>query len=140
MRKVPEPLYSEVFGLSTELVDAFERGDADAQEDAFVRLRQLHSLQMASRIPDPFVSETLADFTDDPIESASLYRAAIEQCAYFPSEPLHTKQIGLASSLIGLGEIEEARGILLEAIQAARNLHDTEAIAEAEELLNGAAS
>ncbi|OGB22324.1 MAG: hypothetical protein A3I66_20595 [Burkholderiales bacterium RIFCSPLOWO2_02_FULL_57_36] len=94
---------------------------------------------MASRTPDPFVSETLADFTDDPIESASLYRAAIEQCAYFPGEPLHTKQIGLASSLIGLGEIEEARGILLEAIQAARNLHDTEAIAEAEELLNGAA-
>ncbi len=140
MRKVPEPLYSEVFDLSIELVNASERNDTTAEERAFMRLNELHALHMSRGTADPFLTEALADFTEDDRKAVWLYRVAIEQQRHFPGEPLHTKQIDLASRLIKLGDHEEAKGLLLEAIQIARNLKDTEAIDQAEDLLTGFAN
>jgi hypothetical protein len=70
---------------------------------------KLFEARQAAGNPDPFLTETLADFTHDAAESIRLYRIALEQCAAFPDEPRHTKRQGLIERLLDLDRIDEAR-------------------------------
>ena len=70
-------------------------------------------------MPDPFLTETLADFSDDLDDAIRLYRLALEQSAAFPGEPTHTKRQGLAECLLEDGSIAEAREELDKAIRDA---------------------
>jgi hypothetical protein len=135
MRKIPELLYKQVLGLTTAIVDAHENENSWLQETALAQLAALYNFHSATNTPDPFLTETLADFTDDAPESVSLYRLAILQSEKFQDEPIYTKQIGLASRLNELSQTQEAKQLLIEAIRTARQSEDEDAIAEAEELV-----
>jgi len=94
-RPIPEPLYSEVFAVMSELAEAALRDDDPAQAGAFAKLRAIYDRESAAGNTDPMLTEALADVTDDPDASASLYRLALTQSAAYPGEPLHTKRVGL---------------------------------------------
>jgi hypothetical protein len=135
-RKVPEPLYSNVFDLALAITNASEKGDAEAQAVALNALRDLYEVRSARGEADPFVTETMADYVTDPNEAIELYRIAIAQCADFPDEPVYTKQIGLASVLADVGDRGAAQLLLTQGQELARASNDVEAIAEIEELLH----
>jgi hypothetical protein len=133
MRKMPEPLYNCVLELSLRIANAAEAEDPRARRGAYRRLRTLYRTRLGK--PDPFLTETLADFTTGPRTAAKLYRLAIQQCAEFPDEGLYTKQIVLARVLTEIGNAPEAATLLSTATPAASAQDDASALAEIDELL-----
>lgn len=127
-RLIPEPLYSEVFAVMSELADAALRDDDEAQGRAFAMLQTIYDREAAVGNAEPMLTEALADVTDDPEKSASLYRLAMEQSAAFPGEPLHTKRIGLARQLIELRRLDEAETQLNAALTEAKALGDDDVL------------
>jgi tetratricopeptide (TPR) repeat protein len=97
-------------------------------------LKELASDLEASNRSHPFVLETLADYTDDTSEAIALYRRALDLSKSFPAEPLHTKHIALATRLIELSQVEEAREHITIGMSLARDAGDASAIEEAANL------
>lgn len=136
-RQVPQALYDEVMDLATAIAQPEAEYDIDeeAADAALAKLVALFRSREAAGLSDPFLTETLADFTDDLGDSIDLYRLALEQCAAFPDEPTHTKRQSLAECLLEDGSIAEAREELDKAIREAFAAGDTDAISELNELL-----
>jgi HD-GYP domain-containing protein (c-di-GMP phosphodiesterase class II) len=135
MREVPRELWGEVFDLVTEALVSDAAGDKERFAKAFAALRALYARREALGKPDPALTEALADYTDDAAESAALYRTAIAQSAAYPEEPTHTKRICLASRLLDLGDLTEARSELALGRAEAERLNDAEYIKFADNLL-----
>ncbi len=135
MRRIPEPLYSQVLEISSALVNAVEADDGEALAVSFYRLEALYSEQCVSGNPDPFLIEALADFTDDASSAEKLYRLAIAQSQHFHGEPIHTKQIGLAERLIEIGKRAEAIQLLEDAKTKATEENDSDALDEIQSIL-----
>ena len=136
MREVPRELWGEVFDLVTAVLLSDAAGDTERFAKAFTALRALYARQEALGKPDPALTEALADYTDDDAEAAALYRVAIAQSAPYPDEPTHTKRICLASRLIDLGDIAEARLELALGRADAERLKDAEYVTFADRLLS----
>jgi HD-GYP domain-containing protein (c-di-GMP phosphodiesterase class II) len=136
MREVPRELGGEVFDLVTEVLLSDAAGDTERFAKAFTALRALYARQEALGKADPTLTEALADYTDDATEAAALYRVAIAQSASYPDQPTHTKRICLASRLIDLGDIAEARSELALGRAEAERLKDAEYVKLADQLLS----
>jgi len=143
-RTVPTPLYEEVSALAEAIAQpeagAFGAVDGTAASSAYADLLALYERLEASGRPDPFVTETLADFTDDSAVAISLYRRALEQSGLFPGELLHTKRIGLARQLIAVGQKSEALEQVALARREAFGVADAAAICELDEVARNAAT
>lgn len=135
MREVSRELRGEVFDLVTEALVSDAAGDTKRFDTALAALRTLYARRETLGKPDPALTEALADYTDDAAESAALYRVAITQCGAYPDEPTHTKRICLASRLIDLGDLTEARSQLALGRGEAERLNDAEYIKFANDLL-----
>ncbi len=84
-------------------------------------LRSYYEAQEALGRSHPFLTEALADHTEDPREAVALYELALSQAVAFPDEPMHTKRISMAERLIELGNTEQALMHLREAcVEATR--------------------
>lgn len=138
MRNIPQPLYDRVLELALRIANAVEAGNPRARRGAYRRLRTLYRTRLGN--PDPFLTETLADFTTGPRTAARLYRLAIEQCAAFPDEDIYTKQIGLARTQIEIGNHSEAFALLEAARTVATRREDADALADIDRLLETAPS
>lgn len=97
MRKVPEPLYQQVPEIALALTNATEASNLPARRGAYRRLRSLYRSRLGS--PDPFLTETLADFTSGPRTAIKLYRLAIRQSEAFPAEHVRSKYQALTELL-----------------------------------------
>jgi hypothetical protein len=125
---IPPDLYSRVFDLATAITSASEASDNGAYAAGVAELRALFEERARQGTPHPFLTEALADYTDDAKEAVELYQLAIQQCIAFDGEPTHTKHIGLAERLVELGEVGRAREHLAVRRDAARRVGDKEAI------------
>jgi hypothetical protein len=135
MREVPRELYGEVFDLVTEALVSDAAGDAQRFAKALAALRELYARREALGKPDPALTEAVADYTHDAREAVVLYRASIAQSGPYPDEPTHTKRLCLASRLIELGDIVEARSQIVRGRADAERLRDAEYVKLADELL-----
>jgi hypothetical protein len=137
-RRIPQPLYDEVFELVTLIAQPYaeplEDDDQASAALALGKLRDLYEKQRSAGAPDPLLTEALADFTDDDAESIRLYRLALAQAADFPGEPTHTKRVGLARRLCQLGLASDAKRELEVARREAFAVHDSNALEELDEL------
>ena len=136
MREVPREFWGKVFDLVTEALISDAAGHTQRFSKALAALRALYARREALGKPDPALTEALADYTDDAAEAAALYRAAITQSTSYPGEPTHTKRICLASRLIDLGDVAEARSELVRGRADAERLKDAEYVKFADELLS----
>lgn len=131
---MPSELYCEVLELTTAIAQpntlVETEVDLAAAEDALSKLGTLFERREATGARDPFLTETLADFTTDDLESIRLYRLSLQQCDACPGEPTHTKRQGLVERLIQIGEMSEANEELVKARREAFAAGDTEAIRE----------
>ena len=139
-RTIPPALYDEVFALVTAIAqpEAKPLGsvDEDKASEAYAKLLDLFKRRESSGDSDPFLTEALADFTDDNSESIRLYELALGQCAAFPGEATISKRIGLARALIEFGRIVDARAQIEIARREAFAERDSESLDELEELAN----
>ena len=127
MREPPQPLARRVEELVSAISgDPYGIKDPSTGKTALELLRDLYDSMAASGTPDPFLTEVMADETRDDREAIRLYETAIEQCAKFPGEPVHTKRRDLAQRLLRLGETERARKQFELAIVDARREGDTD--------------
>jgi hypothetical protein len=135
VRKVRKRLYDSVIDVVSKIVQASESGDADVEQVELSRLRTLYVRHEALGVPDPFLTEAMADYTDEASEAVSLYRLALLQSAQHSDEPTHTKRICLAERLTELGDLKTARAELLLGRAEAQRLNDNDYIKMADELL-----
>lgn len=137
-RTIPPALYDEVFTLVTDIAqpeaEPLDIVDETRASDAFAKLLALFRHRELSGDSDPFLTEALADFTDDKSEAIRLYTLALQQCAAFPGEPTIPKRIGLARALIAANRTSEARIEIEVARREAFVERDSEALKELEEL------
>jgi hypothetical protein len=125
---IPPDLYDRVFDLASAITSASEASDDAAYAAGVAELRALFDQHARQGSPHPFLTEALADYTEDAKEAIELYQLALQQCVTFEGEPTHTKHIGLAERLIQLGEVERAREHLTVGRDGARRAGDKEAI------------
>jgi len=104
MRRVRKKLYESVFDIVSKLVAASESGDAVVERAELSRLRTLYVHHDALGVPDPALTEAMADHTDDASEAVRLYRLALVQSGQHLDEPTHTKRICMAERLAELGD------------------------------------
>jgi hypothetical protein len=126
--RIPPDLYDRVFVLATTITNASEASDDAAHSAGVQELQALFEERARAGTPHPFLTETLADYTDDVETAIELYRLAIEQSAAFEGEPMHTKHLGLAERLIQAGNIDQAREHLALGREGARCVGDKGAI------------
>lgn len=98
MRKILEPINLQVLEIALALTNATEAGNAPARRGAYRRLRSLYRSRLCS--PDPFLTETLADFPSGPRTAIKLYRLAIRQSAAFPGEATESQQQALTELVV----------------------------------------
>ena len=127
-RTIPPALYDEVFALVTSIAqpdaEPLSAVDETKASDAYEKLEALFKLRESSGESDPFLTEALADFTDD----------AAESIAAFPGEATLPKRIGLARALIQVGRKIEAREQIDIARREAFLARDSASLEELSEL------
>jgi hypothetical protein len=107
--------------------------NASFQEDPILRAAGIESLKellanLESRYgPHPVITETLADYTENPEEQVRLYCKARDEAANIGG-PIHTIQIALAQVL--LEEMNDPEGALAELL---RGEHDLQAYSDENE-------
>ena len=135
MRKIPEHIYSKVLEIGLSITNASERSDEQQESAALKELQLLAAELEESGNQDPFVLETLADFTSDNEEAIRLYRRSIELVSTHSGEPCYSKQTALAERLFVVGEEAEANQLLQTALSKAIESKDAEAEKEIRQLL-----
>ena len=136
-RRPPQDLYDETLRLVTAIAQPDkldEEPDEAEAAAAFLELRALFEQRESDDRPDPFLTETLADFTEDNWESIRLYRLALEQCSLAREELTYTKRLGLAQRLNAVGREAEALEQLALARQDAFKAGEKDYMAEMDEL------
>ena len=135
MRKISTPLWDEVFDVVNNIKRCLDQGDSKLEAAYTAMLRAIYARQEVLGAPDPFLTEAVADYTDDTAEAVRLYRLALAQSSRHPDEPTHTKRIDMASRLIELGDLHSARSELIQGRAEAERLKDTLYVEFADELL-----
>ena len=135
MSNIPPELYERVRDFALELTNASLAEDAPLEASLYEQLVTYYQEQSRSGISHPFLTETLADYTDDAAQAVSYYELALQQSKMYPDEPRHTKMISLAERLIEIGHREQAEAYLRDGRSEAVRLGDTDWIQDADRLL-----
>jgi hypothetical protein len=140
MSNIPPDIYERVRELALAMTNASEAGDTALQDSGYQRLLAYHEEQTRLGRSHPFLTEALADYTDDVATSARYYELALEQARSYSDEPTHTKMISLAERLIELGQLERAEAYLRDGRAEAVRRADTFWIEDADRLLHDLAA
>ena len=135
MNNIPSDIYERVLELGLAIVNAMEAGDDALQDSHRLTLRAYYDEQTSLGRSHPFLTEAMADYTEDAAEAVRLYELALEQSRAFPDEPIHTKMISLAERLIELGRTEQAEAYVCDGRAEAVRRGDTIWIEDADRLL-----
>lgn len=136
MSNIPPDIYERVHELALGMTNASEAGDTTRHDSCYQSLLAYHAEQTRLGRSHPFLTEALADYTDDVAASARYYELALGQARAYSDEPTHTKMISLAERLIELGQLERAEAYLRNGRAEAVRRADTFWIEAADRLLH----
>ena len=122
------------------MVNASEADDTALRDHFYQSLLSYHHEHAQSGHSHPFLTEALADFTEDNATSVTYYRLALQQARTYSNEPLHTKMISLAERLIRLGCREQAEAYLRDGRAEAIRFADADSVEDADRLLRECAN
>lgn len=131
MRAIPPEIYSRVQEQALAIVNASESGDGILEKCAYARLFAFYQEMLTAGETDPFLTETLADFADDPKEAIYFYQLAMRQARNYPDEPIYSKAISLGLLLAENGQMEQAKAHLRDGLRDAVKRDATSAVGEA---------
>jgi len=135
MNNIPSDIYERVHELALAIVNAAQAGDQALHDAHCQALRAYYDEQASLGRSHPFLTEAMADYTEEATEAVRLYELALEQSRMVPSEPTHTKMISLAQQLIELGRREQAEAYLRDGRAEAVRRGDTHWVEDADRLL-----
>ena len=136
MNSIPLDMYDSVLELTVGITNATLAEDDALSQSLYLRLLIYYQEQIAAGRTHPFLTETVADYTDDSTEAMHYYKLALEQShALGDSEPTQTIRIGIASKLLELGQREQAEAHLRDGRAEAIRRGDEFAVEEADLLL-----
>lgn len=135
MSNIPPDIYERVHELALAIVNALCADDDPLHDSLCQTLRTYYDAQVRLGRSHPFLTEAMADYTDDAAEAVRLYELSLEQACRFPDEPTHTKMISLAQQFIELGRTEQAEVLLRDGRAEAVRRGDTHWIEDADRLL-----
>jgi hypothetical protein len=135
MSNIPPDIYERVHELAVAIVNASGADDEALHDSLCQTLHGYYDEQTSSGRSHPFLTEAMADYTDDAAEAVRLYELSLEQARAFPDEPTHTKRISLAEKFIELGRKEQAEAYLRDGRAEAVRRGDTYWIENADRLL-----
>lgn len=135
MNRVPLELYDRVVELALQITNATLAEDEALCQSRYETLVEFHREQTAAGREHPFLTETVADYTDDPATALRYYRQALEQANRLGTTvPTQTILLGISAKLLELGHCEQAEAHWREGRREAVRRHDEFAITEAERL------
>jgi hypothetical protein len=134
MSSLPRDVYEHVRDLALVIVNAMQAGDDELCEAQMFALRNYYNEQTALGFSHPFLTEAVADYTENAAEAIALYELALEQARACPGEPVHTKMIALAARQIELARFEQAEAFLRDGRTEAVCSGDLDSTSEATEL------
>jgi len=135
MNNIPQNIYETVHEFAVALTNASEASDAVLYGSIYESLRTFYDEQASIGHSHPFLTEALADYTDDTADAVRLYELALEQARAFRDEPTYTKMISLAQHLLELGRREQAEAYFQDGRAEALRHADTLWIEDADRLL-----
>lgn len=136
MSSIPPDMYERVLELTVEITNATLAEDDALSQSLYQSLLIYHQEQAAMGRVHPFLTETVADYTDDPTEALRYYKLALEQSRDIGNgEPTQTILIGIASKLLELGQREQAEAHLRDGRIEATRRGDGFSVAEADRLM-----
>jgi len=121
--------------IGVSMTNASEAGDTVVHDSSYQNLLAYHTEQTLLGRAHPFLTEALADYTDDVATSVRYYELALDQARALSDEPTHTKMISLAERLIELGQLERAEAYLRDGRIEAVRCDDAYWVQEANRLL-----
>ncbi|MFS2033039.1 hypothetical protein ACEN8I_03345 [Polaromonas sp. CT11-55] len=123
--KIPEDMYSHVFELSTQLMNASKSEDLKSYWRFYDELRLYCEEESKSGRDHPFLWETLADFTNDNGVAVALYEKALDLANRSNAVGYQASiQIALAERFKDIGDTKQALKYALEANTNAKGLDD----------------
>ncbi|MGR6873793.1 tetratricopeptide repeat protein [Pseudomonas sp. HK3] len=118
-------IYKRVTSLAESLLKAANKKDQVTFDALYAELNSICLEHEADEKDHPVQWETLADFTDDIAQAATLYRKALEKAEAIESADFCSSiRFSLATMLIELGDTQEAIEILREAKIVSSNIED----------------
>lgn len=133
---IPPEMHERVLDLAAQMTNAALADDDPLCQSLYQGLLEYYYEQTAAGQGHPFLTETVADYTDDPAEALCLYRQALVQSQKMgATEPTQTILLGVATRLIELGQREQAEAYLREGQKEAIRRNDEFAMEEAKRLL-----
>ena len=136
MNEIPRDIYERVRELALAIVNATCAEDNALSDSLVETFREYYEEQKKLGRSHPFLTEAMADYTEEPAEAIRLYQLAIEQARAFPGESTYTKTISLARELIELRKMEQAEAYLIEGRAEAVRCGDEYWAKEADRLMN----
>ncbi|MBI5387950.1 MAG: hypothetical protein HZA90_25080 [Verrucomicrobia bacterium] len=135
MSTIPTDIYERVHEFAVALANTAQAEDDALHAALCLQLRAYYDEQASLGRSHPFLTEALADHTDDPAKAARLYELALDQARAVPDEPTHTKMISLAERLLELGQSEQAEPFLTDGRAEAVRRHDAIWVGESDSAL-----
>ena len=125
LSSISPDIYERVHELAVAIVNASGADDDALHGSLCQTLRAYYDEQASLGRSHPFLTEAMADYTDDATEAVRLYELSLEQARTFPDEPTHTKMISLAQQFMELGRTEQAEAYLRDGRAEAVRRADT---------------
>jgi hypothetical protein len=133
---IPPEMHERVLDMACQITNAALADDTALREAHYLSLLEYFEAQTDAGQGHPFLTETVADYTDDPVAALRYYQLALEQSHKLGvTEPMQTILIGIAEKLLELGMPEQAEARLHDGRKEAIRRNDEFAIAEADRLL-----
>ena len=136
MRKIAKPLLDEVFEVVDNIKRSPDGGNSQLKALYTAARRAIYARRQVLEAPHPFLTEAVADYSDDPEEAVLLYRLSIAQSSRHPDEPTYTNRICMASRLVEPGDLSAAWSELILGRAEAERLQDAYYAGFADQLLS----
>jgi predicted urease superfamily metal-dependent hydrolase len=134
MTTIPRDIYGRVHEIALRITNAVLAGDPVLEEVNYRALRDYCAEQAALGRSHPFLLETLADYTSDETSALEFYRQALDLSLRM-GEPAQTILIAIGRRHLEASRFKDAEASLSDGIEEALRRGDSDAVAEAEELL-----
>lgn len=136
MSSIPPEMRAKVLELALQITNATLADDDALSDSGYQNLLEYYREETAVGRGHPFLTEVVADYTEESNAALRYYQVALEQSQRIgPAEPTQTILLGMTVKLLELGKVEQAEAYLRDAKKEAVRRQDEYSIAEADRLL-----
>lgn len=136
MSRIPPEMHARVLDLACQITNAVLADDAALSASHYLSLVAYYQAQTDAGLGHPFLTETVADFTEDPVTALRYYQLALQQAEESGApEPTQTILLAMGTRWLELGQWEQAEACWQAGHREAIRQNDPVTLEEAAQLL-----